>query len=203
MIEAGKPSSASSMAGASTSARGRAAVALVQGQPAVDGARHLHAADVAPQRHGGVMPSARIRGRIGPEPARPTPSSASGADPGAQTMASMSPPSPHRCGPDDRHGGAGGDGGVGARAALGQDGDPGGHGQLVGRCHHAAHTRARRAKGARGSVTSEDDDGAQHLAALHAAEGALDAVDADRLGHEAIQVEAAVEVEVDEHREVP
>ena len=46
-----------------------------------------------------ARPSARIRAGSDPEPARPTPRRASGAPPGAQTMASMSPPRPQRCGP--------------------------------------------------------------------------------------------------------
>ncbi len=40
-------------------------VALVQGQPAVDGTGHLHAADVAPQRHG-RHPLGAHPGRVGP-----------------------------------------------------------------------------------------------------------------------------------------
>ena len=82
MIEAGKPSSASSIAGASTSAEGQPAVALVQGQPAVDGAGHLHAADVTAQRHGRHAPRRAGRAASEPAPARPTTSSASGGDPG-------------------------------------------------------------------------------------------------------------------------
>src|SRR6185369_6426971 len=49
---------------------------------------------------------------------------------------------------------------------------------------------------------SEDDDAAQDVAALHPRERLLDALDADRLGDEGVQVEAAAAVEVDEDREV-
>ena len=49
----------------------------------------------------------------------------------------------------------------------------------------------------------EDDDRAQHLAALHLLERVLDLFDADRLGDEAVEVELAAQVEVDQHREVP
>ena len=45
-------------------------------------------------------------------------------------------------------------------------------------------------------------DRAQHLAALHLVEGLLDAVERDRLGHEAVEVEPALQVQVDQHREV-
>ena len=54
----------------------------------------------------------------------------------------------------------------------------------------------------RGVPESERDDGAEHLAALHAMERRLDVVEADRLGDEAVEVEAALQVEVDEQREV-
>ncbi len=150
-----------------------------------------------------ASPSARIRAASDPEPARPTPSSASGAEPGCADHGQHVAAQAAEVRSHDRHGGAGGHGGVGARATPGQDADPGGHRQLVGRRHQAAHARARAAKGARGRLISEDHHGAQHLAPLHPAEGTLDAVDADRLGHEAVEVEAPVEVQVDQHREVP
>ena len=75
------------------------AVALVQGEPAVDGARHLHAADVAPHRHRRHAVARACRSGSDPAPARPMERSASGGDPGGATIASTSPPSPHRCGP--------------------------------------------------------------------------------------------------------
>ena len=46
-----------------------------------------------------AIPSARIRAGSDPAPARPMDRSASGGDPGTETMASTSPPSPHRWGP--------------------------------------------------------------------------------------------------------
>ena len=63
------------------------------------------------------------------------------------------------------------------------------------RRHAAAPTRRPRRR-------SEDDDRAQHLAALHLVERVLDRVERDGLAHEAVEVEAAREVQVDEHREV-
>ena len=61
MMEAAKPSSASSIAGARTSARGSRPKRAVQGEPAVHGARHGDAAYVTAQRHDGhaVGPQAR------------------------------------------------------------------------------------------------------------------------------------------------
>src|SRR5215212_6251306 len=52
------------------------------------------------------------------------------------------------------------------------------------------------------SRPSEDHHRPQHLAAVHLVEGLLDAVDADGLGHEVVEREAALQVEVDQHREV-
>ena len=51
-------------------------------------------------------------------------------------------------------------------------------------------------------VGLQHDDRPQDLAALHAGEGLLDLVDADRLADEAVEVEPPVEVEVDQHGEV-
>ena len=51
-----------------------------------------------------------------------------------------------------------------------------------------------------GSV--QDDDGAEHISVVHLGEGGLDVTDADLLGDEGTEVEAALLVEVDEHREV-
>ena len=48
----------------------------------------------------------------------------------------------------------------------------------------------------------QDDDGAQHLAALHLVERLLDLVERDGLADEAVEVEPARQVQVDEHREV-
>src|SRR4051794_41875507 len=52
------------------------------------------------------------------------------------------------------------------------------------------------------AYTSEHDDRAQHLAAMHLLERRLDVVDADRLGHELLQRQPALQVQVDEQREV-
>ncbi len=49
----------------------------------------------------------------------------------------------------------------------------------------------------------DHDDRAQDLAPLHLGEGLLDLVEADRLAHEGVEVEAALEVEVGVEREVP
>ena len=57
-------------------------------------------------------------------------------------------------------------------------------------------------RGAIDEPRSEDDDGAQHLAALHLVERVLDLVERDRLGHEPVEVEATLQVQVDERREV-
>src|SRR4051812_37760833 len=48
----------------------------------------------------------------------------------------------------------------------------------------------------------QDHDGAEHLAALHLVERGLDVLERDRLGHEAVQVESTLQVQVDQHREV-
>ena len=48
----------------------------------------------------------------------------------------------------------------------------------------------------------ENDDGAQDFAPLHLVERLLDLVERDRLGHELVEREAALEVELDERREV-
>src|SRR5436305_8003929 len=49
----------------------------------------------------------------------------------------------------------------------------------------------------------EDDHAAQHVAVVHLLERGLDVVQADRLGDERVQVETALQVQVDQHREVP
>src|SRR4249920_2539840 len=46
------------------------------------------------------------------------------------------------------------------------------------------------------------DHRAQHFATLHLVEGVLDLVEADRLRHEPVEVEPALEVQVDEEWEV-
>src|SRR4051794_37345610 len=49
----------------------------------------------------------------------------------------------------------------------------------------------------------EDDHAAQHVAVVHLLERGLDVVQPDRLGDERVEVEAALQVQVDQHREVP
>jgi hypothetical protein len=50
---------------------------------------------------------------------------------------------------------------------------------------------------------SEDHHAAQHVAVFHLGECRLDVPEPDRLGHELLQRKPPVEVQVDEHREVP
>src|SRR4051795_243709 len=52
------------------------------------------------------------------------------------------------------------------------------------------------------SPPSEDDHRPQHLAAVHLLEGLLDVLEGDGLGDELVEREAALQVQVDEHREV-
>src|SRR3954453_7295138 len=54
----------------------------------------------------------------------------------------------------------------------------------------------------RSPARSQHDDGAGHLAARHLLERVLDLVERDRLGDEHRQVDATLQVQVDEHREV-
>ncbi len=98
MIEAGKPSSASSIAGARIRSSGRCPWrSCSASQPST--APGTWTLRMSPRNGIVVRPSARMRAASDPEPARPTPSSASGGRPGAATMARTSPPRPHRCGP--------------------------------------------------------------------------------------------------------
>ena len=98
MIDAAKPSSASSIAGASTSSRGsRPKTSCRASQPSTaPGTCTLRMS-----RRTGMTgwPSARSRAASEPEPARPIASKAAGDERGGATMASTSPPRPHRCGP--------------------------------------------------------------------------------------------------------
>src|SRR5688500_12447654 len=52
------------------------------------------------------------------------------------------------------------------------------------------------------TVMSEDHDASEHIAALHAVERLLDAVEPDRLRDEAVEIEPALEVEIDQEGEV-
>ena len=98
MMDAAKPSDASSIAGASTSSSGsRPWRPCRASQPST--APGTCTLRMSPRNGIVVIPSARRRAGSDPAPARPTDSSASGGDPGGETMASTSPPRPHRCGP--------------------------------------------------------------------------------------------------------
>ena len=74
---------------------GEAAVPIVKRQPAVDRSRYRHAGEIASQRHGVVTPALNVAG-FTPDPARPMESSASGSQPGSETIARTSPPRPQR-----------------------------------------------------------------------------------------------------------
>ena len=199
MMEAEKPSSASSTAGASTSARGRRPKrAWRDSHPST--APGTCTLRTSPRSGIVAMPSARMRAGSDPAPARPMESSARGAEPGGATMASTSPPSPHRCGPTTA---------IAAPVATAASAaDPPRSSMPIpaeAASWSAAATMPRRprprAEGREGEA-SHHDDRAQDLAPLHAGERVLHLVDPDRLAHEAVEVEAPVEVEVDEHREV-
>jgi hypothetical protein len=109
----------------------------VQGQPAVDRARHLHAADVTPHRHDRHALGAQAR-RVG---------SGTGPADGQQRLGRTLGRGDHRqhvaAEPAEvrahhRHGRPGRYGGVGRRPAPGQQGQAGRGGQLIGGGHHAA-----------------------------------------------------------------
>ena len=118
-------------------------VALVQGEPAVDRAGHLHAADVAPHRHGRHPLGAHAAPRRSPAPARPMESSASGGEPRRRDHGQHVAPEPAQVRAHDGHRRPGGHGGVGRRAAPGQHGEARRRGQLVGGGHHAAQAGPR------------------------------------------------------------
>ena len=77
----------------------KSSVALVQCQPSVDGTGNGNAPDVPAQRHVGDVPRRAGDPGSAPDPALPTARRASGGCPGALTIASASPPRPHRWGP--------------------------------------------------------------------------------------------------------
>ena len=66
----------------------------------------------------------------------------------------------------------------------------------------ADRRRAARSPALTFAALSDDHDGAQHLAAFHAVERLFHTVQRDRLRHEPIEIEAALQIEVDEHGEV-
>ena len=116
---------------------GQPPVALVQREPAVDRAGHLHAADVAPQRHGG-HPLGAHPGRVGPGAGPPDGEERLGRRSRHRDHGQHVAPEPAQVRADDRHHRPGGHGGVGRRAALRQHGEARRRGQLVGGGHHAA-----------------------------------------------------------------
>src|SRR5215210_8178588 len=63
-------------------------------------------------------------------------------------------------------------------------------------------TRSTRTVPIRTPSPSEHHDRAQDLAAMHLEEGLLDVLEPDRLGDEAVERQPALQVQVDEHREV-
>ena len=72
---------------------------------------------------------------------------------------------------------------------------------------HGAFTIDRRRLRPSGATSvfrsrADHDDRAKDLAPLHLGESLLDVFEADCLAHEAVEVEAPLEVEVDQHREV-
>src|SRR6185437_578583 len=55
----------------------------------------------------------------------------------------------------------------------------------------------------RSAYPPERDDRPQHLAAMHLSERRLPGVERDRLRHEGVEIEPALQVAIDEHREIP
>ena len=123
-------------------------VALVQGEPAVDGAGHLHAADVAPHRHRrhpvGAQPVGVGR-RAGPADGEQRLGRRTRWRDHGQHVAAE----PAQVRAHDGHRRPRGHGGVGGRAALRQHAEARRRGQLVGGRHHAAPARSavRRGRG--------------------------------------------------------
>ena len=116
-------------------------VACVQGEPAVHGAGHRHAADVTPQRHHGPALGPQAR-RVCTRAGAPDGQERLGPRPRRRHHGQDVAPEAAQVGSDDRHHRPRGDGGVSRRAAVRQHGDPGRRRQLVGRRDHAAQSRA-------------------------------------------------------------
>ena len=119
---------------------GQPSVALVQGEPPVDGAGHRHAADVAPQWHHGHALGAHPR-RIRAGAGAPDRQERLGWRPRRRHHGEDVAPEPAQVGAHDRHDGAGGHRGVGGGPATSEHADAGRDGQLVGRRDHAAQPR--------------------------------------------------------------
>ena len=131
-------------------------VALVQGEPAVDRAGHLHAAQVVPHRHGRQALGAHGRG-IGPGagPADGEQCLRRRARIGRRHHGQHVAPEPAQVRPHDGHGRPCGHGGVGRRAARASMASP-----ADAASWSAAATMPRRpvreAKGARGSAMAHE-----------------------------------------------
>ncbi len=130
-------------------------VALVQGEPAVDGAGHLHAADVAPHGHR-RHPLGAQPGRVGPGTGPADGEQRLGRDAGRRDHGEHVAPEPAQVRAHDGHRRPGGHGGVGRRAAPGQHADARRRGQLVGGRHHAAQPGPR----------SEGSEGERHASGI-------------------------------------
>ena len=112
-------------------------VACVQREPTVHGARHRHAADVAPQRHD-RHPLGAHGGRVGPRSGAPDGQERLGGRSGRGHHGEDVAPEAAQVRAHHRHHRSRGDGGIGSRAAVGEHPDPGRRRQLVGRRDHAA-----------------------------------------------------------------
>ena len=117
-------------------------VALVQGEPAVDGAGHRHAADVAPQRHRRQAVAAQPVG-IGPRAGPPHGEERLGRRPRRRHHGQHVAPEPAQVRAHDGHRRSRGHGGVGGGAALVEQAEARRRRQLVGGRHHAAQPEAR------------------------------------------------------------
>ena len=123
-------------------AEGQPPVALVQGEPAVDGARDRHAPDVAPhghRRHAVAAQPVRVGCRAGPADGEER----LGRRPRWRHHRQHVTAEPAQMRAHDGHRRARGDGGVGGRATLRQHPEARRRSQLVGRRHQAAPPGAR------------------------------------------------------------
>ena len=121
-------------------------VALVQGEPTVDGAGHLHAADVAPHGHRRQAVAAQAFG-VGPRTGPADGEERLGLRPWRRHHRQHVAPEPAQVRAHDGHRRPRGDGGVGGGAALVEHAEARRRRQLVGGRHHAAQPRARNRKG--------------------------------------------------------
>ncbi len=204
MMEAAKPCSASSTAGPRTSCESQAAVAPVEREPAVDGARHRHAADVLAQghhRHALGAHACGVRAGTGTADRQQRLGRGVGRGHHGEDVAAEAA----QVGADDRHHCSRGHCGVGRRAAAGEHAQARRCGQLVGRRHHAAQPgpgaegREREGHGQGETTTTERSTSPRCIRAKASSTSS----DPDRLADEPVEVEPSVQVEVHEHREVP